>query len=141
MSNFDALPAPQHVLSLRHVLSLHGDETCRKGHSLHGLSLLRQHHYNLSFPRFFFFFFGVCVCVCVCARVRARAHVYVFVCARAHTCVCVCVDVHLSVAPRAPACVLLCVVFIIPASVSARLKFCIARSSVSCMKHDYRYRD
>ena len=77
----------------------------------------------LSFP-------SLCVCVCVCAR----AHVYAFVCASAHAartlaracvraCVCawVCVDVHLSVAPRAPACVLLCIVFI-----SAKLKFCIA---------------
>ena len=74
-----------------------------------------------------------------------------FVCAHAH--VCVCVDVHLSVAPRAPACVLLCIVFIIPASINAKLKFCTAlciyidyeataaRSSVSCVKYDYRYRD
>ena len=55
-----------------------------------------------------------------------HAHVYEFVCSRARACVCVFVDVHLSVAPRAPACVLLCIVFIIPASVSAKLKFCIA---------------
>ena len=49
-----------------------------------------------------------------------------------------------------PMCVL-CIVFIIPASISAKLKFCIAlcidyeataaRSSVSCVKYDYRYRD
>ena len=73
-------------------------------------------------------------------------------CACAHVCVCVCVDVHLSVAPRAPACVF-CIVFIFPASISAKLKFCIAlciyidyeataaRSFVSCVKYDYRYRD
>ena len=56
-----------------------------------------------------------------------HAHVYEFVCSRARARVraCVFVDVHLSVAPRAPACVL-CIVFIIPTSVSAKLKFCIA---------------
>ena len=51
-----------HVLSLRQVLSLHGDKTCRKVHSLHVLSLLPQQHYNLSFPS---------LVVSVCARARA----------------------------------------------------------------------
>ena len=60
------------------------------------------------------------MCQFVCAKPRAR----VFARTRARTCQCVCVcvcvcvyvDVHLSrVAPRAPACVLLCIVFIIPA--------------------------
>ena len=83
-----------HVLSLRHVLLLRGDKTCRKVHSLHVLSLLRQQHYNLSFPSLVV---CVCVCVCRCAFVRST-----------------------------PACVLLCIVFIIPVSISARLKFCIA---------------
>ena len=121
----------------------------------------------LSFPR--------CVCVCVllvCLCVCARSRVYVFVCARAHVClcararacvcVCVCVRVRVRVCvlmcicpwqrARARLCVVVyCVVFIIPASISARLKFCIAlsinskataaRSSVSCVKYDYRYRD
>ena len=94
----------QHVSNLTHslhVLSLRlGDKTCRKVHSLHILSLLRQQHYNLSFP-------FLIVCVCVCAR------------ARAHECVCVC--------PRAPTCVLF-IVFITPASISPKLKFCIALS-------------
>ena len=54
------------------------------------------------------------VCVCVCARV----------CVSQCFCVCVC-----ACAVRAPAsCVLLCIVFIIPASISAKLKFCIALS-------------
>ena len=64
------------------------------------------------------------VLVCICPWQRARAHVYV---------------------------VVYCVVFIIPASISPKLKFCIAlsidheataaRSSVSCVKYDYRYSD
>ena len=70
-----------------------GVKTCRKVHSLHVLSFLRQQHYNLSLLSLV-----VCVCVCVCARARARAQVF------AHTrmCVCVCVDVRLSVTARAP---------------------------------------
>ena len=84
------------------------------------------------------------MCVCVRARVLKCA----CLCARAHVYVCVCLDVHLSVAARALACVLLRrIVFIIPASISPKLKFCIAyeataaRSSVCCVKYDYRYRD
>ena len=38
---FDAV---LHVLSMQHVLSLRGDKTCRKVHSLHVLSLLPQEH-------------------------------------------------------------------------------------------------
>ena len=87
-----------HILSLWHVLSLGGDKTCWKVHSLHVLSPLCQQHYNLSFPSLI-----VCACVCVCVLM-----------------------VHLSIAPHAPACVLLCLVFIIPASISTKLKFCIA---------------
>ena len=78
----------------------------------------------------------VCVCVCVC----------VYVCVRERACV------HLSVAARARprmCCGVLC--FIIPASISAKLKVCIqlgidfeatqaARNSVSCVKYDYRHR-
>ena len=75
-----------HVLSLRHVLSVRGDKTCRKVHSLHVLSHLRQQHYNLSFP-----FLIVCVCVFVCARARALMFFWVCVCPRARVCVCVCV--------------------------------------------------
>ena len=109
----------RHVLSLRHILLL-GDKTyqiwctactfCHCGTFCHyvvtkraerstrcTLSLLRQQHYNLSFPSLV-----VCVCVCVCAFVRGSA--------------------------RPPACKLLCIVFIIPASISAKLKFCIALS-------------
>ena len=74
-----------HVLSLRHVFSLRGDKTCRKVHSLHVLSLLRQQHYNLSFPSLVV---CVCVCVCVCARAHARARVCVCVCPRARVCMC-----------------------------------------------------
>ena len=82
--------------------------SCRKGHSLHVLSLLRQQHCNLSFP---------------CACVRA--------CVRACVCVCVCV-VHYFVrgSACAPANVLWCIVlcFIITASISVKLKFCFAFS-------------
>ena len=62
-------------------------------------------------------------------------------------CVCVYFDVHLSVAAHV-CCGVLC--FIIPASISAKLKFRIALnrlrgycscSSVSSVKYDYRYRD
>ena len=89
----------------------------------------------------------VCVCVCVCVCARARALTCACLCVPARTCMCVCLDVHLSVAARALACVWLRIVFIIPASISPKLKFCIAyeataaRSSVSCVKYDYRYRD
>ena len=38
-----------HFLTPRHVLSLCGEKMCRKVHSLHVLSSLRQQHYNLSF--------------------------------------------------------------------------------------------
>ena len=91
------------------------DITSRKVHSLHILSLLPQKHYNLSFP-------SLVACVYVCVH----THVYEFVFAHAHVRMCVCVDVRLSVAPRVPTCVLLCIVFIIPASISAKLKFCTA---------------
>ena len=69
---FDALPAR---FVLRHDLSLRGDKTCQKVHSLHVLSLLLQQHYILSFPSVV-----VCVCVCVCARARERARERVYVC-------------------------------------------------------------
>ena len=69
-----------HVLSLRRVLSLRGDKTCRKVHSLHGLSPLRQQHYNLICLSLS----SMCVCVCVaCVRVRAR----VCTCVSASACV------------------------------------------------------
>ena len=74
--------------------------------------------------------------MCLFPRARALART------RVRTCVCVCVRAraHLSVATRAPT------------SISAKLKFCIvcvyidyeataARSSVSCVKYDYSYRD
>ena len=100
--------------------STFGDKTCWKVHSLHVLSPLCQQHYNLSFPSLVCVCVSVRACACMCLCVRART------CACEHTCVCVCVDVHLSKELRASTCVLLCIVFIIPASVSAKLKFCIA---------------
>ena len=94
---------------------------CPSVHLLHVLSLLRQQHCNLSFP-----FLLVC-CVCPRARVFARMRAPARVCVCVCMCVCVCVGVHLFVAARArPR--LYCLVFIIPASVSAKLKFCIALS-------------
>ena len=119
----------QNVLSLRHFLSLCGNITCWKVHSLHVLSFLHQKHCNLSFPSLVA---RVCVCICtlacvwlcvcpracVLARTRARTCVCVCVCARAHVCLrahartrvclCWCAFVHST----ARSCV--CVVFIIP---------------------------
>ena len=72
----------------------------------------------------------VCVCVCVCERAHVScvyprgAGVCAHARARARVCVCACV----RGSAHAPACVLLCIVFIIPASISAKLKFCIASS-------------
>ena len=82
---FDALPA-------RFVTAARGDKMCRKVHSLHVLSLLRQQHYNLSFPSLVVCV-HVCVCVCLCAHahVSVCARTQVCLCARAHACVCVCV--------------------------------------------------
>ena len=134
-----------HVLSLQHVLSLHGDKTCWKVHSLHILSLLRQQNYNLSFP-----FLVECVCLFVCARVHVclRARV------RAHVCVCVCVCVCAFVrgSMRVPMCVLLCIVLCLLSLHQSALNWnsvllwvdyeaTAASSSVSCVKYDYRYRD
>ena len=64
--------------------------------------------------------------LCVCAR--SRECVFVHMSAHTRVCVYVCVDVHLSVAACACPCVLLWIVFIIPASISPKLKFCIALS-------------
>ena len=87
--------------TFRHVLSPRSDKTCRKVHSLHVFSLLRQQRYNLSFS-----FLVVCVCVraltCVCLCLRARA--------RAHVCVCVCRCAYFRGSARAATCVLLCIV-------------------------------
>ena len=102
---FDALPA-------RFVTAARGDKMCRKVHSLHVLSLLRQQHYNLSFPSLI-----VCVCLCVCVRARtcpfvcARAQVCLR--ARAHVCVCVlmCVCPWQRACPRVCCCVLCCVYY------------------------------
>ena len=91
-----------HILSLWHILSLHGDKTCRKVHLLHDLSPLHQQHYNLSFPSL-----NVCVCMCV------RACVFVPVC----LCVCVCVCWCAFVCGSACACrcvVVYCVVVYYP---------------------------
>ena len=89
-------------------------------------------------------FLIVCVYVRVC--VCARAHVCVFVCARANVCVCVCVDVHLSVAARVF--VALCLLSPPQSALNWNSvllwvdhKATAARSSVSCVKYDYRYRD
>ena len=119
-----------HVLSLRQVLSLRGDKTCRKVHSLHVLrhSFASGTIICLSLP-------SLCVCVCVCARARLFVYARAQVCLRARTClcVCVCVCVLMCVCPwqraRARECVVVyCVVFITSASISAKLKFCIALS-------------
>ena len=117
---FDAQP----VWSLWHILSRHGDKTCCKVHSLHVLSLLHQQHYkyNPSFP-------------------------FLIVCARAHECVCVCpcarVDVHLSVA--AGCCCVLCLLSPPQSALNwnsvllwVDYEATAARSSVSCVKYDYR---
>ena len=99
----------RHVLSLRHILSLR---------SLHVL------------------------CVCVCARARARAHVCVCVC----QCVCVCAFVRGSAC--APANVFMCCVLLSPPQsvlnwnwfrcFGVDYEATAARSSVSCVKYDYR---
>ena len=77
-----------HVWSLRHVLSLRGDKTYRQVHSLHVLSLLRQQHYNLSFP----FLERALTCVCVVC-VSVCVYVLMFICpwqrARPRVCCCV----------------------------------------------------
>ena len=58
----------RHILSPRHVLSQCGDKSCRKVHSPHVLSSLRQQRSispSFLFPR----------CACVCVRVPyVRAH-------------------------------------------------------------------
>ena len=97
-----------HILSLCHILSLHGDKTCRKVHLLHDLSPLHQQLYNLSFPSL-----DMCVCMCVFVPVCLCACVCVLMCICLWQCVCLQV-----------CCGVLC--FIIPASVSAQLKFWIA---------------
>ena len=76
---FDALPA-------HFVTPARGDKPCRKVYTVHDLSLLRQHHYNL-------FSSSLCVCVCVCVRVRVRACVCVHACVCVCVCVCACVCV------------------------------------------------
>ena len=144
-----------HVLSLRHILLLRGDKTYRKVHSLHILSLLRQQHMIcLSFPSLVL---GVCVrrahvSVCVCPRAGVCAHACVCVCVRARPCGCVPVRVCAFVrgSARAPACVLLCIVLCLLSPPQAALNWnsvllrvdyeaTAARSSVSCVKYDYRY--
>ena len=116
------------------------------------LSLLRQQHCNLSFP-----FLVVCVCVCLCVCVRSRvcvcvcqhARVFVRTSMRAHVCMCVCVDVHLSVTARTHMCVV-CIVLCLLSPPQSALNWnsvllwvdyeaTAARSSVSCVKYDYRY--
>ena len=115
--NFNWRGLLQHVLSLWHILSLRWQNVSNLMHSvmLHHymvtkraerstrciLSPLQQQHYNLIFP---LPLMCVCVCVCVCW--------YKFVCGSA----------------KVSVCVLWCTVFyfIIPTSISAKLKFCIA---------------
>ena len=70
---------------------------------------------------------SVCVCLCVpvCMCVCAHECVRMCVCVCVCVCVCICSWQH----ARAHVCVVVyCVVFIIPASISPKLKFCIALS-------------
>ena len=127
-----------HVLSLRHILSLRGDKTCWKVHSLHVLSLLRQQHYNLSFPSCI-----VCVCVYVCMHLSVCACAQVCVC----TCVCVCICPWQRARPRVCCCVL-CLLSLPQSALKWNSVLLwvdygttAAHSSVSCVKYDYKYRD
>ena len=104
-----------------HVLSPRGDRSCRKVHSLHDLSALRQYHCTLSF------LFPRCVCVCVCMRactsvcvcacmrlcvcvcVRARAYMCLLECVHAYLCLRACVRACVCVCARARVCVCVCV--------------------------------
>ena len=99
-----------HVLSLRHILSLDGDKTCRNVHSQHVLSPLRQQHYNLVFTSLDI------LCLCVCVRAHVCCCFFVFararVCgARAHVCACVLMSIYPWQRARALACVVVYCVY------------------------------
>ena len=122
----DALPArfvtAAHVTCCHYVVTKHAERStrCTFCHSFASNTVTCL------------FLSSLCVCVCVCACTLTCVslcvcHVRMCVCTHARTCTCVCVLMCICLWQRARPC-MYCLEFIIPASISAKLKFCIALS-------------